>query len=64
MSILHLVGQITAGVQAVHVTLPPPDYLVGNIFTNNSTEGLDDLEDGGAGPSAEVEDVSPRSVGL
>ena len=61
-TVLHLVGQFTGGVQAVHVSLPPPDYLVWNVLTHHTAEGLDDLQDGGSCPCAEVEDMDPLSV--
>ena len=56
----HLVCQITARIQTIHVTLPPASYHMGDVFTNNFTERCNYFQNRGSCTRAQVEDINTR----
>ena len=59
----YLLREVAAGVQTVHVSLPPPGQHVRDLLAHHAAEGSDDLQHRGARPRAQVELVHAAPAG-
>ena len=59
----YLLREVAAGVQTVHVSLPPPGQHVRDLLAHHAAEGADDLQHRGARPRAQVELVHAAPAG-
>ena len=58
----HLLREVTACEETVHVPLPPGGDHVGDLLAHHLPEGLDDLQHGGPSPGAKIELVNTAPV--
>ena len=60
----HLLCEVTAGEETVHVPLPPGGDHVGDLLPHHLPESLDDLQHSGPSPGAKIElvDTGPVTI--